>query len=163
VVPAFDPDQRAVTDVERAIAVPLRADTDGWRRLFARPIKRPRQRFALVSIDAGDLDHQHIGQFPTRRVAPAPRAFDFAVARQLPQRRLERDLRRALDAECLGDLALADFPLATANELEDLRFRGKAGWPDVFSPNDTAPIEAELITTSDDQNRLQRPVRRAFD
>jgi hypothetical protein len=121
-----EPHEGAVADRQGDAAAAFAADSDRRRRLLRLPIERSRQGFALIAVDAGDLDHHDIRQPAARRIAPAARALDLAVARQLLEHRFQCDLGGPLDAEGLGDFALPDFARAAADEVEDFALRREA-------------------------------------
>ncbi len=103
----------------------LVVDDDDLRLRIVRPlIDRARPQIA-VGIGADHLDHGHFGQHAGGRQLPVAAAIDLAVLFQLLQQRLQRDAVGALQVEGARDLALADRPLAFADEGQHLFLGGE--------------------------------------
>ena len=115
--------QHAVAGGKRPVDL-LVVDDDDLRLGVVRAlVDRSRPQIA-VGVGADHLHHRHLGQL-TRRGQLLAIAVDLAVLLEFLEQRLERDAVRPLQVEGARDLALADRPLAFADEGEDLILGGK--------------------------------------
>ena len=120
--------EHAVADAGcRSAPVARRGDVDGGRRaaLGVGPFGGTREEFA-VGVTAGQFQNGDGGQV-LGALQPLAAAFDQALIGQLLEHGLERNARRAGDAEGAGDLAFPRFARMICDEGEELFAGGKSG------------------------------------